>query len=260
MRTSDWELPKFEKFEFRKKSSKYCVCIPIINEGQRILTQLEKMKKVSKLADIIICDGRSNDGSTKLSVMKKYNVRTLLTKLGPGKQATQLRMGFSYALKQGYKGVIQVDGNNKDGVNAIPRFIKELDAGYDYIQGSRFVKGGKAVNTPINRYIGVRFIASPLISLFGGYLYTDITNGFRAYSARYLLHSKVLPFRSVFLQYGLNFYLAVRARQVGLLSKEIPVLRAYPKHSTPSKMKNFSDQFDLLKEVVYAAFGKYNPR
>ena len=80
MRTSDWELPKFEKFEFRKKSSKYCVCIPIINEGQRILTQLEKMKKVSKLADIIICDGRSNDGSTKLSVMKKLLLKMLNTR------------------------------------------------------------------------------------------------------------------------------------------------------------------------------------
>ena len=221
----NWQLPEYKILEIKKKQTKYCICIPVLNEGEKIKKELQSILPYSKKVDIIIADWGSTDGSTDPKFLKKMGVRVLLTLKSPGRQGTQLRMAFSYGLKQGYEGIIQIDGNNKDGVEAIPEFIKGLDQGWDYLQGSRFIKGGHAINTPLLRFLAVKFLASPLISLGAGYNYTDITNGFRAYSARYLLHSKVLPFRSVFLQYGLNFYLAVRARQVGLLSKEIPMAK-----------------------------------
>lgn len=259
MKTDSWKLPKFKIDELKKKSSDYCICIPIINEGERIRKQLQRMKALTKIADILICDGGSTDGSTKLKDLRRFKVRTLLTKISPGRQATQLRMGFSYALKQGYKVVVQVDGNNKDGVNAIPKFIKKIESGYDYVQGSRFIKGGKGINTPFKRYFGVRFIASPILSLAARYWYTDVTNGFRAYSAKYLLNPKVKPFREIFVSYSLNFYLTVRCNQIGLKSKELPVLRKYPKTHIPTKMNKISGELNLLKEVILTTIGKYNP-
>lgn len=253
------QLPTYQIYQFRKKQTKYCICIPVLNEGEKIKKQLQKMLPYSKLADIIIADWGSNDGSTEKSFLKKMNVRTLLILKSPGRQGTQLRMAFSYALREGYQGIIQIDGNNKDGVQAIPTFIKALDEGFDYVQGSRFIKGGKAINTPPMRYFAVRILAAPILSLGARYWYTDVTNGFRGYSSKYLLHPKVKPFRNIFTAYELNMYLTVRANQLGLRTKEIPVERKYDPGRVHTKISFFKGNLNFLLSQLKATLGYYNP-
>ena len=259
LNSKDWKLPGYEVRELGLRKTKYCICIPVLNEGEKIKKQLEKMKKYTKLVDIIIADWGSTDGSTDPKFLKEQGVRTLLVNKSFGFQATQLRMAFAYAMKEGYKGVIQIDGNDKDGVSAIPVFIKALNDGFDYVQGSRFIKGGKAVNTPPLRLVGIKLIAAPIISLAARFRYTDITNGFRAYSRNYLLHSQVKPFRNIFVRYSLNFYLAVRANQLRLKTKEIPVTRRYPKGKTPTKISFLKGNYIMLSEMLKASLGFYHP-
>lgn len=258
--TLTFGVVKYNIFELRPRRTKYCICIPVINEGEKIKQQLVKMKPYSKLADIIICDGGSTDGSLKISFLRSQNVRTLLVKKSPGKQGTQFRIGFEYALTQGYKGIITMDGNNKDSVETITDFIKCLDQDYDYIQGSRFTKGGKAIDNPLSRIVGIRLIMSPLLSLVANYWYTDITNGFRAFSKRYLLNPKVNIFRDVFVSYELLFYLTVRANQIKLKTKEIPVTRTYPAGKIPTKIIGWKGNWHMIKTALKVAFRFYHPQ
>ena len=72
----------------------------------------------------------------------------------------------------------------------IPRFLEKLQAGYALVQGSRFVRGGKAINTPPSRYWAVRLIHAPVISLAARHWFTDTTNAYRAYSRAYLTRSE----------------------------------------------------------------------
>lgn len=260
MNNKNWQLPNFEIYEFSKKTTRYCICIPVLNEGENIKRQLQNMLPFSKIADIIIADWGSTDGSTAKPLLDKMGVRTLLTLKSQGYVGTQLRMGFSYALKQGYEGIIQIDGNNKDGIDAIPRFIEELDKGYDYIQGSRFIKGGKAINTPPLRFFAIKILAAPILSLGAGFGYTDVTNGFRGYSKKYLTHPKVLPFRNIFKRYEFNMYLTVRANQLGLRTKEIPVERKYKQGKVSTKISFFKGNLDFLLSQLKAAMGYYNPK
>lgn len=259
MKDKNWQLPKYEIIELKKKSTKYCICIPLLNEGEKFKKQLEKMKPYSKMADIIIADGDSTDGSTKKEFLKKNNVKALLIKKSSGRQSTQLRMGFAYALKSGYEGIITIDGNGKDGVEKIPGFIKALDEGYDYIQGSRFIRGGQAINTPPLRWLGIRFVFSPIISFASKFFFTDITNGFRAFSKKLLLHPEVKPFREIFIRYELLFYLPVRACQLRFRVKEIPVKRLYPKGLVPTKISGIGSHLNFLDTVIKAALSYYNP-
>ncbi|MDF2946605.1 MAG: glycosyltransferase family 2 protein [Bacillales bacterium] len=255
-----WEVPKAKYHEFKKKSTKYCIIIPIINEGERIKSQLEKMKYYSNEVDIIIADGGSKDGSTELSFLESMGVRTLLIKNDTGKLSAQLRIGYDYALREGYEGVITIDGNDKDDVNSITNFINELDNGYDFIQGSRYVKGGQAINTPIIRDLAIRLIHAPIISLVAGYRYTDTTNGFRAYSKKYLVDPRVQPFRSIFETYELLAYLSVRAAQLGMKTKEIPVTRRYPDDGKiPTKISSFRGNLFLIKILLKLICKSYNP-
>ncbi len=257
---ASWQVPNFQTVEFKEKGSDYCICIPVLNEGENIRLQLEGMRAFSGIVDIIMADNGSTDGSMDPEFLRQQGVRTLLTLKGPGRQGTQLRMAFAYALRQGYKGILQIDGNHKDGFEAIPKFIEALNDGYDYVQGSRFIPGGKAVNTPPIRWVGVRLLASPILSLGSGHWYTDVTNGFRGYSPKYLLDPRVQPFRDEFVKYEFNMYLTVRAHQIGLRTKEVPVLRSYPKGKVPTKISFFRGNADFFKAIVKAAMGGYNPR
>ncbi len=255
-------VPKFKCTEYQDKSKDYVVLIPIINEGNRIIRELKRAYKykVSDHADIVICDGGSTDGCTEEGILRKLKVNTLLVKQDVGRQGAQLRMGIWWAWERGYKGIVTIDGNNKDSIEDVPHFIEKLEEGYDLVQGSRFVKGGRAIRTPFIRTVSVRFIHAPIISLTAHQHFTDTTNAYRAYSTRYLKDGRVKPLRDVFMTYELLAYLSVRATQIGLRACEIPVTRAYPKTGKkPTKISFFRGNSELMKILIKNAFGAYNP-
>ena len=256
-------VPEFESHEIQMKKNQYALLIPIINEGSRIVTELTTAKKhgIHEKVDIIICDGGSIDGSTEVKLLKKLGVNTLLIKRDTGKQGAQLRMGIWWALERDYEGIITIDGNNKDSIEDVPRFIEYLEKDYDFIQGSRFLKGGKAINTPLIRYISVRLIHAPIISKIARFRFTDTTNAYRGYSRKYLLDPRVKPLRDIFMGYELLAYLSVRASQLGLNACEIPVRREYPKRGrTPTKISFFKGNIELIKILFRLSKGVYNPK
>ncbi|OMF88080.1 glycosyltransferase family 2 protein [Paenibacillus sp. FSL R7-0337] len=254
----EWKIPAYKLTEYKPKANKYCVCIPVINEGTKIQKQLAKLKGLSNVIDIIILDGGSTDGSLADSFLIEMNVRALLTKQDKGKLSAQLRIGFSYAINEQYSGVITVDGNNKDSVEDIPEFIKKLEDGYDFVQGSRYVPGGTEVNTPVSRKLAIKLIHAPFISLISGFHYTDTTNGFRAHSLDYLLDHKVQPFRDIFETYELLGYLSVQAPKLGYKVIEIPVSREYPIGKIPTKISPIKGNWLLIKTLLNLFLKKYD--
>lgn len=257
-----WKFPDFDVLEFTPKRNKYCVCVFVINEGERIQKQLKAMKKYAKQIDIVVADGGSTDGSLEKNFLKSQNVRALLIKRGKGKLSAQMRMAFAWELDQGYDGVVVVDGNGKDDISAIPDFVKKLDEGYDHIQGSRFIAGGKAINTPLFREIGLHFIHAPLISLAAGKRHTDTTNGFRAYSSRLLLDRDIAVFRDTFQTYEMHYHLAIESsRNKKYKTIETPVTRAYPKKGKiPTKISPVKGNAHIMRVLLKAVTGQYRKR
>lgn len=255
-----WSVPKHETLAFSPPLQRYALVIPVINEGERIQNQIRAIAALQDGPDLIIADGGSTDGSLEPEFLANHRVRALLTKRAPGKLSAQLRMAYAYCLRQGYRGIVTMDGNGKDGVEAIARFVEQLEAGYDYVQGSRYAPGGHAINTPMDRALANQLIHAPLLSLSGRHRFTDTTNGFRAYSSQYLLDPKVAPFRPVFDRYELLFYLTVRAGQLGYKVAEIPVTRAYPAgEKPPTKINGWQARLSVLTQTLSAAAGRFAP-
>ncbi len=253
-------MPAYRIDMIAPRAARYCVAIPVINEGERLLNQLRRMQALGLNVDIVIADGGSRDGSVALELLSSLGVRALLTKQGPGKLSAQMRMAFDYLLNEGYNGIVLVDGNGKDGVDAIPRFLEALEQGYDYIQGSRYLPGGFEENTPLDRKIGGRLIHAPILSMASGFWYTDTTNGFRAISSRFLLDPRLQPFRNVFDSYNLHYYLSLRAPRLGFRVKEVPVTRVYPRSGpTPSKISGVRGKWQIFGLLFDTIRGKYNP-
>lgn len=64
-------VPDYTAAEFEGRRSDYCLLIPVINEGARILTELGRAENagINKICDIVICDGGSTDGSMKHDIL-----------------------------------------------------------------------------------------------------------------------------------------------------------------------------------------------
>jgi dolichol-phosphate mannosyltransferase len=257
---STWQVPEFDEHIISDLGHGYALVIPVINEGERIRNQLRLLATAALPVDIVVADGGSVDGSLDRDFLASSGVRALLVKRGQGKLSAQLRMAYAWCLRAGYKGVVTMDGNGKDGIEAVSVFVARLEEGYDYVQGSRYQEGGVAENTPLERTIGNRLIHAPMLSLAGRFWFTDTTNGFRAYSARYLRDARVQPFRDVFQRYELLFYLTVRAGQLGYRTCEIAVERRYPRTgATPTKINGLRGKLDLLLQAIRAALGCFKP-
>lgn len=241
------------------RASRYCLCVPVINEGARLHAQLARMHKLADTIDVLIADGGSTDGSVEPGALKPFGVRAVLTTTEPGGLSTQLRFAFAYALDAGYAGIATMDGNNKDDPDSIVRLVRALDRGYDHVQGSRFVPGGLAIATPWVRLAAIRLVHAPLISRAAGLRYTDTTNGCRAYSRRLLLDPRVAPLRPVFRGYELPYYLAVRAPQVGYRVVEVPVTRRYPRGRVPTKIRPILGHVAILRALLAVWRNRYNP-
>jgi glycosyltransferase involved in cell wall biosynthesis len=256
------QVPAFDTVFWHGRTHAACVVIPVVNEGERIRRLLERMQAdgTSRQADILIVDGGSTDGSLVPAQLEARGVRGLLLKTGPGHLSAQLRCAYAFSLDQGYTDIVTIDGNNKDDPSAIPRFISALQAGYDFVQASRYLPGGVAENTPWIRDIAIRGIHAPVLSLFSGFRWTDTTQGFRGYSARMLNDARIAPFRDVFAGYELLAYMSYQAPRLDYRCIELATTRRYPSgEGVPTKISGLKGYADLLIILVRTCLGFYSP-
>ena len=258
---SQHEIPNYIKVYSERKKNKYCLTIPVINEGKNIKNLLERISEIhlAKIVDIIIIDGGSTDNSLEVKNLKSKSIRTFLIMKDKGQLSSQLRCAYSFALKENYEGIITIDGNNKDNPEYVIEFIKKLEQGYDFVQASRFILNGKGINTPKLRYCAIRYVHAPLLSFFSNFKWTDTTQGFRAYSNKIFKDESVAPFRKIFTNYELLCYLSYRIPKLGYKCIEIPTVRTYPVKGTVTKINSISQYMRIIKILILSCLGFYNP-
>ena len=88
--------------------------------------------------------------------------------------------GYRRALADGAEYVIEMDGGGSHLPREIPQFIEKLDAGYDCVFGSRFIKGGVMKNDPLYRK-ALSYGGTLLSNLVLGTKLKDMTSGFEAF-------------------------------------------------------------------------------
>ena len=259
----EYKIPKYNKYIFFEKRNKYALLIPVINEGERFISQMNKMKEgnIFNICDVFICDGGSKDNSSNPDFIKEYGCCGLIINVsGKRGQGVQLKQGFYKTMINGYDGAIMVDGNDKDNVHeSLPLFLEKLEEGYDVVQATRFTLGGKEENTPFLRNIGIRLIASPLISLSSHFHYDDVCNGYKGFSRNYILDKRMDWFRDEFNTYEYCYYPLVHVKKLGYKACQVPTTRVYPKNEVPSKIKGFSSNFKLLNAIFSLAISKTRP-
>ena len=138
-----------------------------------------------------------------------------------------IRQGYSYALDNEFDLIVVMAGNGKDEPREIPRLTAPiLNEGLDYVQGSRFLPGGRREKNPFLRSIFTRLFPVIWTSMTGVHC-TEVTNGFRAYRSSILKDPRINVWQTWLDNYELEYYLHYKALTLGYKFVERPVSKDY---------------------------------
>ncbi len=142
-----------------KQQNTAVIVIPTYNEADNIGRMIEYLNsktfpnivaKKDGLTEswdmkILVVDGNSPDGTGKVveKEAKKYNNTFLLTETSKDGIGAAYLKGFKYAIdKLKADFVFEFDGDFQHPPETIPLMLKAMEQGYDYVIGSRKIKGG----------------------------------------------------------------------------------------------------------------------
>ena len=129
---------------------KIVIVVPTYNEAKNIGRLIEALDEEfgnipSHELNLLVVEGNSPDGTADVvrEKMKKYKFVHLLMEEKKAGLGAAYVYGFKYAMKEmGADVLIEMDADLQHDPKEIKNFIKQIDDGYDYVIGSRFVKGG----------------------------------------------------------------------------------------------------------------------
>lgn len=240
-------------------SFKKIAVIPVYNDTGNIVKVLAKFrdKIVDEICIVVDCttkDDLDEIGKSAAKIGTPVHVIRNEDRKGVG---YAIREGIEYALGNGYDVVVVMAGNNKDDPREIPRLLRPiLKEDCDYVQGSRFLPGGKRVKNPFLRGVFSRLF--PFFwTLFTNVRCTDVTNGFRAYKLKIFLDKRIDIWQGWLDSYELEYYIHYKVLALGYKTKEVPVSKVYPyRHKGGySNISPFRDWWKIVGPLVYLTLG-----
>ncbi len=230
---------------------KTLVAIFAYNEGSKIKKTIKRFpKKYLEKYDLIICDDGSTDGST--IDLEKKNISILKNRKNSG-IGNMMKTLFNYSLSNDYDIVVIMAGNDKDRASEIDILIDPiLKNKADFVQGSRYLKGGYFDKMPFYRIYATRFLHPKIFSFITNQKITDSTNGFRAFRTEILKNESIDYMQKWLNQYELEPYLFYKAIKLKYRCIEVPVSKIYPpKELGYTKMRPLIGWWSILRPLLY---------
>lgn len=226
------------------------VVIPAYEEEKHIKTVVEGAKTVKDIAAVYVVDDGSRDRTGELA--EKAGAVVIKHKYNMGVGAA-LRDGFIRARQDNIDIIVVMAGDNQDDASQINLLLAPIvKDGYDFVQGSRWYKGGNTVNIPFFRRAGTKLYAF-VIRLCTGFPFTDGTNGFRAFRASILDKIDLSP--QWLNRYELEPYLLYKAVKFGFKVREAGVTKRYFVKEGYTKMVPILDWWRILRPVIFLKLG-----
>jgi dolichol-phosphate mannosyltransferase len=223
------------------------VAIPALNEAGKIGRVLDKMPEDPRFVAFVVDDG-STDGTGDEA--HEHGAALVIRHERPGGVGAAIRDAWLTALerKSEYVGLISGDDQH-DPADLVSAFEALLAANADYVQGSRWIDGGKVEGPAGRRAIGTR-LYSVLFSALALRRSTDATNGFRIFRTSMLDDPRIDIRQSWLDRYDLEPYVLFKALTLGYRTIEHPVTVRYHTKEGYSKMRGIRDWWRLARPAL----------
>jgi len=241
---------------------KKIVIIPTYNEKDNIVPIINAVFSLQKGYHVLVIDDGSPDGTAQIvkDMMPSFPGQLFIEerkgKLGLG---TAYIHGFKWSIDKGYQYIFEMDADFSHNPNDLERLYTACVNGADVAVGSRYVKGGKTENWPLDRQIYSR----------GGALYTKIitwmpvndpTAGFVCYTRRVL---ETINFDEIrFVGYAFQIEMKFAAWKLGFKIKEVAITFIDRKIGVSKMNKGILKEgiFGVLKIQFQSIFKNYRKR
>ncbi len=228
------------------------VIIPALNEVGKIGRVLDKLPRDGRFEAIVVDDG-STDGTGDEA--RAHGAAVVVRHEERGGVGAAIRDGWAVGLarKRPYLALLSGDDQH-DPSQLVTAFDRLLSADADYVQGSRWIKGGRVVGRTGGRGPSTR-VYSIVFSVLAGRHVTDATNGFRVFKSSMLTDPRIRLDQSWLTSYDLEPYLLFKAIRCGYKVIEHPVTVVY--HSTEgyTKMRGIRDWWRLFRPAIFLRTG-----
>lgn len=154
------------------------VVIPAFNEEDALGQVVQEVRAELPEAGVLVVDDASTDATRDVALASGVEVLTLPFNLGVG---GAMRAGFRYAVRYGYRSVLQIDADGQHDPRSARQLLAAL-TGADLVIGSRFAGAGSYEVRGPRRW--AMSLLSRILSRAAGTELTDTTSGFRASGPR----------------------------------------------------------------------------
>ena len=200
------------------------VIIPSYNEKENIAKIIKAVFSLEKAFHVLVVDDGSPDGTADI-VRDLQNIYpkmlSLLEREGKQGLGTAYIAGFRWGLQRDYEYFFEMDADFSHNPNDLLRLHKMCtEGGADLSVGSRYIKGGKLKNWPMDRII-LSYGASLYVRAITWMPVNDPTAGFVCYTRKVLQTIDLDKIK--FVGYAFQIEMKFAARTLGFKIKEVPI-------------------------------------
>lgn len=226
------------------------ILTPTYNEALNIKNFIEEVFKVYPNIHILIIDDNSPDGTAEI-VHSMCDRRVYILKRNKKQGlASAYIQGIKHAIELGFNAFIEMDADFSHKPEYIPTMV-ELLKDYDFVIGSRNIKGGGSLNWGITRTL-----ISKMGSLYSRIILNcpikDLTGGFNGWNLKVI--EGIGLDNIISSGYSFQIEMKYRAYKKGFEYKEFPIIFPDRKFGNSKMSKDIF--IEAMKNVIKIRFSK----
>lgn len=219
------------------------IIVPTYNEKDNLPPLVERVMNLPVAVDLLVVDDNSPDGTGRIAddLSKLHSRLHVLHRKEKDGLGRAYIAGFKWALEKGYELVFEMDGDFSHDPADIPAFIRAAQDA-DLVLGSRYTRGIRVINWPLNRLL-LSMGAAFYVRAITGMPFADPTGGYKCFRRKTLESIDLDAVRSN--GYSFQVEMTHKAWRQGLRVVEVPII------FTDRFQGNSKMSFRIVREALW---------